>query len=72
MTLNDLQRLREQVDIRVDRLAKAKSKAYYTSPQWGGTGSGKTTEHSDRTAAGHYRGAGRITSPAPPSSERIL
>lgn len=39
------------MDIRVDRLAKAKSKAYYTSPQWGGTGSGKTTEHSDRTAA---------------------
>ena len=50
MTLSELLRLREQVDIRADRLAKAKSNAYYTSPQWGNAGSGKTTEHSDRTA----------------------
>lgn len=38
------------MDKRADRLARAKSRAYYTSPQWDKIG-GSSTEHSDRTAA---------------------
>lgn len=38
------------MDKRADRLARARSKAYYTSPQWDKTG-GSTADHSDRTAA---------------------
>lgn len=50
MTLKKLLRKREQVDLIADRLAKVESRAYYTSPQWGGAQSG-SGEHSDRTAA---------------------
>lgn len=48
MTLKKLLRIREQVDIITDKLAKTESRAYYTSPQWGGAQIG-STERSDRT-----------------------
>lgn len=48
MTLKKLLKKRE--GLIADRLAKVESRAYYTSPQWGGAQSG-SGEHSDRTAA---------------------